>query len=98
MSERELRDKYGGKLPKAINRAMRAELPDGNAALDLLTSLAGPAMHSGWKKHDGTPTPEAADYFRQKKIVDALEAQIRKKYGISPGQSTGDQPARRRRK
>ena len=27
MGERELREKYGGKLAKAINRAIRAEVP-----------------------------------------------------------------------
>lgn len=37
MGERELRDKYGGKRAKAINRAIRAELDGGNEALDRLT-------------------------------------------------------------
>ncbi len=83
MPEKELRAKYGGKLPKAINRAIRAELPEGNAALDILTQLAGPAMQSGWTAPNGGPTPEAVAYFKHKRsVVDKLEIQIRKKYGI----------------
>jgi hypothetical protein len=84
MPERELREKYGGKLPKAINRAIRAELPDGNAALDTLTQLAGPAMQSGWTTPDGNPTPEAVAYYKHKRKVDKLEAQIRANWSIPP--------------
>jgi hypothetical protein len=88
MSERELREKYGGKLAKAINRAIRAELPGGNAALDKLTALAGPARHSGWKDRRGNPTPEAAAYFKhQRDVVDKMEADIRARWGI-PMEST----------
>ena len=36
MGEKELREKYGGKLLKAINRAIRAEVTGGNEALDRL--------------------------------------------------------------
>jgi len=83
MGEKELRAKYGGKLAKAINRAIRAELEGGNAALDTLTKLAGPAVHSGWKTADGSPTDEAAAYSKHKKnVVDKMEAQIRRKWGI----------------
>ncbi len=83
MPEKELRAKYGGKLPKAINRAIRAEIPAGNTALDTLTNLAGPAMQSGWTTPNGSPTPEAVAYFKHKRgVVDKLEMQIRKKYGI----------------
>ena len=39
MGERELRAKYGGKLAKAINRAIRAEVKGGNEALDKLTAI-----------------------------------------------------------
>jgi hypothetical protein len=83
MGERELRDKYGGKLAKAINRAIRAELSGGNAALDKLTDLAGPAMQSGWKASNGNSTPEALAYFKHKReVVDKLENQIRAKWDI----------------
>jgi hypothetical protein len=85
MGERELREKYGGKLAKAINRAIRAECPGGNEALDKLTALAGPAMQSGWKERNGDPTPEAVLYFKhQRNVVDKLEVLIREKWGIPP--------------
>ena len=83
MGERELRDRYGGKLAKAINRAIRAEIEGGNEALDTLTKLAGPAMQSGWQAPNGDPTPEAVAYARHKRtVVDKLESIIRKKWGI----------------
>lgn len=82
MPEKELREKYGGKLHKAINRAIRAELPDGHETLDRLTALAGPARHSGWTTHNGEPTPEAQAYYDQKKKVLVMENRIRQAYGI----------------
>jgi len=85
MPERELRLKYGGKLAKAINRAIRAELPDGSAALDRLTKLAGPAASSGWTLANGKPTDEAAAYLKhQKSVVSPMELQIRQKWKIGP--------------
>ena len=100
MGERELRDKYGGKLAKAINRAIRAEMPGGNEALDRLTALAGPAMHSRWKDHRGVETPEAAAYFRhQRGVVDPMEAKVRKAWGVpppKPGKSTRNPAGKRR--
>lgn len=86
MGERELRAKYGGKLAKAINRAIRAEVPGGNEALDRLTHLAGAARQSHWKDHAGRPTPEAAAYFKhQREVLEPMEAQVRRKWGIPPG-------------
>ena len=83
MGERELREKYGGKLAKAINRAIRAEIPAGNAALDKLTHLAAPILQAGWRDRSGNPTPEAAAYFKHKReVVDKLEADVRKRWGI----------------
>jgi hypothetical protein len=82
MGERELREKYGGKLPKAINRAIRAELPGGNEALDTLARLSGPAASSGWTHQDGKPTDEAAAFNKQQQKVDQLAAAIRERYGI----------------
>lgn len=85
MGERELREKYGGKLAKAINRAIRAEIPNGNNALDRLTKLAGPARHSLWKDPTGQETSEATAYYKHKRdVVDKMEAQIRQKWGIPP--------------
>lgn len=83
--ERDLREKYGGKLPKAINRAIRAEIPGGNEALDKLTQLAGAARQSHWKDRKGKNTPEADAYYQHKReVIDRMDAQIRKKWGIPP--------------
>ena len=98
MSERELREKYGGKLAKAINRAIRAELPTGNAALDLLTRLSGPAAHSGWTHPNGAPTDEASAYHKQARVVGQLEAQIRKKYGVPPADEEEATPKKKSKK
>src|SRR6476620_10985968 len=99
MGERELRAKYGGKLPKAINRAIRAELSGGNEALDTLTALAGPAMQSGWKERNGNPTEPAVAYFKHKRtVVDKMEAEIRRKYGIPMESARDTKPKRPRRR
>lgn len=88
MGEREIREKYGGKLAKAINRAIRAELPGGNEALDRLTHLAAPILQAGWEDRHGNPTPEATAYFKHKReVVDKLEAEVRKRWGI-PNEQT----------
>ena len=85
MGERELREKYGGKLDKAINRAIRAEVPGGNEALDRLTNLAGAARHSHWEDKQGRPTPEAAAYFKhQRDVVERMEAEVRQRWGVPP--------------
>jgi hypothetical protein len=91
MSERELREKYGGKLPKAINRAIRAEVPGGNEALEKLTQLAGAARHSRWKDHAGRETPEAEAYYKHKReVVDRMDAEVRRRWGV-PAEK-GDSP------
>jgi hypothetical protein len=88
MGERELREKYGGKLAKAINRAIRAEVPGGNEALDRLTQLAGAARHSHWTDRNGKETPEATAYFKHKRdVVDRMDAQVRRQWGIPPDKS-----------
>jgi hypothetical protein len=97
VGERELREKYGGKLAKAINRAIRAELPNGNAALDKLTELAGPAMQSGWKARNGDPTPEAVVYFKhQREVIQKLESEIRRRWQIPQEESPAAKPRRKR--
>ncbi|HEX3355526.1 MAG TPA: hypothetical protein VHS31_00995 [Tepidisphaeraceae bacterium] len=98
MGERELREKYGGKLAKAINRAIRAEIPGGNEALDKLTHLSAPVLQSGWKDRDGNPTEEAAAFFKHKRnVVDKMEAQIREKWGIPMEEKKQTKPRRRGR-
>src|SRR3954466_1778311 len=90
MSDRKIREKYGGKLPKAINRAIRAEIEGGNEALDKLTQLAGAARHSRWKDRVGRDTPEAAAYFKhQQDVVGRMEADVRRRWGIPPEEAAG---------
>jgi hypothetical protein len=84
MSEQTIRKKYGGKLAKAINRAIRAEIPGGNEALDTLTQLAGAARQSLWKDRAGKHTDAATAYYRHKRdVIDKMDAQVRKKWDIS---------------
>ncbi len=98
MGERELREKYGGKLAKAINRAIRAEMPGGNEALDRLTDLAGPAWRSGWVAKNGKHTPEAVLYQKHKRdVVDKMEAQVRRQWQIPPAVDEAARPARSRK-
>jgi len=83
MGEHELRDKYGGKLAKAINRAIRAEVPGGNEALDQLTHLAASAKQSHWHDKAGRPTPEAEAYFKhQRDVVGRMDAQVRRTWSV----------------
>ncbi len=85
MGEHEIREKYGGKLAKAINRAIRAEVPGGNEALDRLTQLAGAARQSHWEDKAGRPTPEAAAYFKhQRDVLERMEAQVRQRWRVPP--------------
>src|SRR5687767_11790267 len=89
MGERELRERFGGKLDKAINRAIRAEVAGGNEALDKLTQLAGAARHSHWEDKQGRPTPEAAAYFKhQREVVGRMEAEVRQRWGIPPARES----------
>jgi hypothetical protein len=86
MGERELREKYGGKLPKAVNRAIRAEVPGGNEALDRLTDLAAAAKQSHWHDKQGRPTPEAEAYYKhQRDVVERMQAQVCRTWGVAPG-------------
>ena len=83
MGERELREKYGGKLPKAINRAIRAEVPGGNEALDQLTHLAAAAKQSHWHDKAGRPTPEAEAYYKhQRDVIGRMDAQVRRTWNV----------------
>ncbi|MDB5296258.1 MAG: hypothetical protein JWO31_2241 [Phycisphaerales bacterium] len=83
MGEKEIRAKYGGKLAKAVNRAIRAEVGGGGKALDKLTELAGAARHSGWKDKDGKDTPEATAYYKHlKDVVGGMETEVCRRWGI----------------
>ena len=86
MGEKELREKYGGKLAKALNRAIRAECIGGNEALETLTKLAGAARQSKWKDHAGRETAESKAYFKHKRdVIGQMEAQVRKRWGMRGG-------------
>ena len=83
MGEKEIRAKYGGKLAKAVNRAIRAEVKGGGAALDKLTELAGAARHSGWKDAAGKDTPEAVAYHRHlRDVVNTMETEVCRRWGV----------------
>lgn len=98
MGERELREKYGGKLPKAINRAIRAEVPGGNEALDTLTHLAAAAKQSHWHDKQGRPTPEAEAYYKhQRDVVGRMEAQVRKTWEVEAGAPGRERPRSKKR-
>src|SRR3954471_15535252 len=98
MGERELREKYGGKLPKAINRAIRAEIPGGHEALDQLTHLAAAAKQSHWHDKQGRPTPEAEAYYKhQRNVIERMEAQVRRTWDV-PAAASGNGGPRRNRK
>ena len=98
MGERELREKYGGKLPKAINRAIRAEIPGGNDALDTLTHLAAAAKQSHWHDKQGRPTPEAEAYYKHERdVVGRMEAQVRKTWGVEAGAQGRERPRNKKR-
>jgi hypothetical protein len=98
MDDKKIRAKYGGKLAKAINRAIRAEIPGGNEALDTLTQLAGAARHSLWVDRDGNDTPEAAAYYRHKRtVIDRMDAQVRKNWGVPPDMGKDAPPDKLRR-
>lgn len=86
MGTRELRETYGkksGSAREAINRAIRAELPGGNEALDALT-----LFHEMKHRLDATgENRQAADICqvameRVAGIAAAMEREIRKRYGM----------------
>ena len=84
MSEKTLREKYGGKLAKAINRAIRAEIAGGNAALDKLTELAAATIQSGWKDVKGKQTKDATAYYRHKRdVIDVMDAEVRRRWKVA---------------
>src|SRR3954447_3574807 len=103
MGERELRDKEAAQLPKATNRASRADIPGGNEALDQLTHLAAAAKHSHWHDKAGRPTPEAEAYYKhQRDVIGRMDAQVRKTWNVpaGAGRETGGakrSPSRKRK-
>lgn len=98
MGERELREKYGGKLAKAINRAIRAEVTGGDDALNRLTNLAAEAKGSRWKDRTGKETPEATAYFKhQRDVVGKMDAEVRKRWGVPADAGKDDKKPKARK-
>lgn len=90
-----LRRKYGGKTAEAINRAIRAEVPGGDEALDRLRDWRMICSRLGWG--DGLPEEplHVTAYRHLLEIVDAMEEAVRERYGLPPAPERDD--LRRRR-
>ena len=88
MALKELREKYrktSGSAREAINRAIRAELAGGNEALDALELFHKIVQRTGDLEADGkTPTIAQVAHDRLVTIVDAMEAEIRRRYDMPP--------------
>lgn len=77
-----LRTKYGGRLDEAINRAIRAECPGGNEALDTMTLIKQMLDRHGWTGPDGKPTPLSMAFRRVREIVEAMDEAVCHTYGV----------------
>lgn len=76
MSTKELREKYGASNARAaINRAIRAEIPGGAEALDVLERL-----HHRVQETASRDATFALDQVRL--VMAAMEADIRQRYGL----------------
>ena len=75
MSAHDLTEKYGGNTARAINKAIRAELPAGALVLDGLDRL------NQLTRAARTPElGEALDILRS--IADEMRAEIRRRYEV----------------
>lgn len=87
MPTRELCAKYGqnGGQRAAVNKAIRAELAGGNEVLDSLELFHKIVLRVGEHERDcKTPTIAQVAHDRLSAIADAMEAEIRRRYGMSP--------------
>lgn len=86
MPLRELREKYNkssGSAREAINRAIRAELAGGNEVLDAIELFHKIVSRLGEFEADGkTPTVAQVAHDRLSSIAKAMEAEIRRRYGM----------------
>jgi len=88
----DLRRKYGeGKLRQVINRAIRAEIPGGSQTLDGLELLHKILRRIGETEPGGGPTIAKVAYDRLCEIADAMESEIRKRYGLTQPRPPGAQ-------
>jgi hypothetical protein len=73
--------KYGrGKTIRAINAAIRAEIPGGNEALDSLELL----HHVMMRQRGATREVAQLAYDRMLGVVEAMESEVRRRYEM-PG-------------
>ncbi|WP_321376979.1 hypothetical protein [Trichococcus shcherbakoviae] len=86
MSTRDLREKYGsnGGTPAVINRAIRAECPGGNEALDALRSFHEILRSDRLESNPTAKAMAEAARNRLVEIANAMEAEIRRRYGMPP--------------
>jgi hypothetical protein len=101
MSLRDLQQKLGmnRRGRDLINRAIRAELPGGNECLDALAFFH--EMKHRLNETRGEPAAAVcqAAMDRLALVADAMEAEIRRRYAITPPPpSAGMTPARRNEK
>ena len=83
---RELRAAYSaGNLKQAVGRAIRAECPGGAETLDALELFHKILRRAGELESDGrTPTIAKVGYDRLCEIADAMEQEVRRRYGMPP--------------
>ena len=88
MPLRDLRARYGktsGSAREAINWAIRAELPGGAETLDALELFHKIMLRVGPFEADGrTPTVAQVAHDRISAVANAMEAEIRRRYGMPP--------------
>jgi hypothetical protein len=86
MSLRDLRARYGktsGSAREAVNRAIRAELPGGAETLDALELFHKIVQRVGdTEPGSGRPTVAQVAHDRLSTIADAMEEEIRRRYGM----------------
>lgn len=74
----------GSKRHQTLNRAIRAECPGGALLLDLLGSVHGMAREYGMETRHGTTTPLGSVLERLTEVADAMEADVRRRWGLPP--------------
>ncbi len=86
MPLRDLRAKYrktSGSAREAINRAIRAELAGGDEVLDAIELFHKIVSRAGeWEADGRTPTIAQVAHDRLSMIANAMEAEIRQRYGM----------------
>lgn len=91
MPKKELCDKYDQKLlARAINKAIRAEIAGGDEALDALELAHGFMRRAGVRNAANSDLPQARVYMSILAIVDAMEDEVRLRYGVPVSRDRDD--------